>query len=275
MDQEQIDQEQSDNDFNAGFNSVRSPDDYVPSEEKKEPVVEAPVEAEAQEPAKEEPDEEPLFAGMTESQIKSLLERSARVDSIEEQLRKAHGKIGELNGTLQEIKTRQSQPTPKEAPAVAPEVVSDFERDFPEFATFAEAKARRIAEEMLQNTPPAVPAEDIRSQLQQEMQLGIMDAIYPDWRETVSTQDFNLWIATQPPEVQQTYANTWNANELGGIVSGFKNWQQTANARAAKSKQRLEAALTPDSTASKVVHAPSSQDEFLAGFNSVRGQTYR
>lgn len=276
MDQEQIDQQQSSDDFSAGFNAVRPSDDYVPPEAKDptEPQAEPETtEPEAQDPAPDAPNDEPLFAGFTEDQIKSLLERSTRVDAIEDQLRKAHGKIGELNGTLQELKTHQSKPTPS-ASAVDPEQMTEFETNFPEFVAIADARAQRIAEQMLaaQQAPQGSSQPDIKVELQQEVQLGIMDAMYPDWRETVGTQDFSLWLATQTPEVQQTYSQTWSARELGGIVTGFKTWRQTANDRASKSKQRLEGALLPDNKNSRVTHAPTAQDEFLAGFNSVRAQ---
>ena len=274
MDQEQLDQQQSSDDFNAGFQSVRPSDDYVPPEVKEpaEPQAEPETpEPEAQDPAPDAPNDEPRFAGFTEAEIKSLLERSTRVDSIEDQLRKAHGKIGELNGTLQELKAHQSKPT-QSAPAVDPEQMTEFETNFPEFVAIADARAQRIAEQMLAAQAPQGTAPDIKVELQKEVQLGIMDAMYEGWRETLDTQDFKLWLKTQTPEVQHTYDVTWNARELGNIVTGFKTWKQTANDRAAKSKQRLEGALLPDNKNSRVTHAPTAQDEFLAGFNSVRAQ---
>lgn len=274
MDQEQTDQQQSSDDFNAGFNSVRHSDGYEPPETKEtaeakdEPVA---TEAETQDKEAEQKPEEPLFAGLTESQIKSLLERSTRVDGIEDQLRKAHGKIGELNGTLQELKSHQSRPT-QNAPALDDAQMNEFEKDYPEFVAIAEDRARRIASEMMQQ---GAQPENIKVELQQEVQLGIMDAMFPDWRDTVNTQDFSLWMATQAPEVQQTYANTWNARELGSVVTGFKTWQQTSNDRATKSKQRLQDAMIPDTKTSRVTHAPTAQDEFIAGFNAVRGNDKR
>lgn len=275
MDQEQIDQQQISDDFNAGFNSVRPSDDYVPPEVKESTEQQAEPgapEPEAQDPAPDAPNDEPRFAGFTEAEIKSLLERSTRVDSIEDQLRKAHGKIGELNGTLQELKAHQSKPTPS-APAVDPEQMTEFETNFPEFVAIADARAQRIAEQiMATQAPQGDPQPDIKVELQKEVQLGIMDAMYEDWRETVNTQDFKLWLTTQTPEVQHTYDVTWNARELGNIVTKFKDWQQTATDRASKSKQRLEGALLPDNKNSRVTHAPTAQDEFLAGFNSVRAQ---
>lgn len=106
-------QEQNSADFLSGFNSVRSPDEESP--EPKRVEKEAAAEVAPEQPVKEEAKDEPMFFGMTESQIKSLLERSARVDDIENQLRKAHGKIGELNANFQNLSTQQ-KPT-QSAPA--------------------------------------------------------------------------------------------------------------------------------------------------------------
>lgn len=269
-DQDQQTQQDDAAAFEAGFDSVRNaPDDFA-SPEAKEP--EAPDAPDQQEPAEPEP-EKPVLAGLTESQIKSLLERSAKVDAIEDQLRKAHGKIGELNGKLQEI-AHPKQPT-QSAPAapVDDEELAAVERDYPEFAKLAEARARKIAAEMLQGHTPTAQgpsADDIRAEVGRDLQMALMDTLHDGWRDTVNSQDFALWIATQPADIQQRYATTESAKELAGILTSFKTAKDATQDRSARNKQRLEAALTPSGAASKTQHAPSAEDEFAAGFYSVR-----
>lgn len=274
QEQEQIEQsaEQDNADFLSGFNAVR-PDDAQALPEQKQEVApeETPAqEEEAKEEAKAEADE-PTFFGMSESQIKSLLERSAQVDEIKDQLRKAHGKIGELNSTVQNLSSQRQQPT-QQAPATSLDEgeMSQWEQDFPELAQLAEAKARKIATEMMSGQVNSQSQSISRDEIVREANLAIMDANYDGWRDTINTQDFALWIATQPADVQEQFNNTVSAKVLGGVLSSFDNWKNKVADRGNKSKARLEQALIPSGNAAKVSHAPSAHDEFVAGFNAVR-----
>lgn len=279
MDEDQLNEQTAEegmNSFLSGFNEVR-PDDAKPLPEQKivaDPVVEqkeAPAAAEPEGKSNDAP-EEPLFAGMTESQIKSLLERSARVDEIENQLRRAHGKIGELNANLQNLShQRPTQSAPAEKIAGESDPMAE---EFPEVV----AIARRIAEETMQANQPSAPAADQppaidRNEIEKEINLAVMDSTQKGWRETVSSQDFALWIATQPTDVQQTFNTTISAATLTGVIQDFKNWKTNVDDRSTRNKKRLEDALLPTGNPSKVSHAPSANDEFLAGFNAVRSQT--
>lgn len=274
MDDSQIEQQQQDDAaFAAGFDSVRNASDDFGSPEVKEPEAKEPEVPEQQEPEQAEPEaEKPVLAGLTESQIKSLLERSAKVDAIEDQLRKAHGKIGELNGKLQEFAAHK-QPTPSAPAAPVDDAgLAAVERDYPEFAKLAEVRARKIVAEMMAGQTPATgpSADEIRAEVNRDMQMLMMDSLHDGWRDTVNSQDFALWIATQPETVQQTYSTTESAKELAGVLAAFTKSRAPQPDKRAQSKQRLEAALLPSGTPAKASHAPSDQDEFMAGFYSVR-----
>lgn len=254
----------------AGFDAIRG-GSYSASDDRKSPDVEKDISADddsgEEDQADDEEQEAPVFAGLTESQLKSILERATRVDAIEDQLRKANGKIGELNGTLQEIQRRR--PT-QHAPAddLDDEQISEFESTFPEFGPAVEARARKIAQEVMQSQQ--AQGQHDPEEISKQVNLAVMNTTHKGWQQTTASDDFKLWIASQPPDVQQTFQTTWDAQELGGIVTAFKSRQQAASARSTKSKQRLEAALTPDGRSSKVVHAVTEQDAMQAGFDAVR-----
>ena len=254
----------------AGFDAIRG-GSYSASDDRKSPDVEKDISADddsgEEDQADDEEQEAPVFAGLTESQLKSILERATRVDAIEDQLRKANGKIGELNGTLQEIQRRR--PT-QHAPAedLDDEQIAEFESTFPEFGPAVEARARKIAQEVMQSQQAQGQRDP--EEISKQVNLAVMNTTHKGWQQTTASDDFKLWIASQPPDVQQTFQTTWDAQELGGIVTAFKSRQQAASARSTKSKQRLEAALTPDGRSSKVVHAVTEQDAMQAGFDAVR-----
>ena len=254
----------------AGFDAIRG-GSYSASDDYKSPDADKDTSADddsgEEDQADDEEQEAPVFAGLTESQLKSILERATRVDAIEDQLRKANGKIGELNGTLQEIQRRR--PT-QHAPAddLDDEQISEFESTFPEFGPAVEARARKIAQEVMQSQQ--AQGQHDPEEISKQVNLAVMNTTHKGWQQTTASDDFKLWIASQPPDVQQTFQTTWDAQELGGIVTAFKSRQQAASARSTKSKQRLEAALTPDGRSSKVVHAVTEQDAMQAGFDAVR-----
>ena len=269
-------QEHSDNDsMEAGFNAVRggsgsSSDDYQEKESPEDKQDEPEIEDEQD----SEPDpevDEPVFAGLTEKELKSILERATRVDSLEEQLRKANGKIGEINGTLKELQSRK--PT-QSAPAESDDAdLSEFESTFPEFGPAVDARAKKLVTELLAANQAQGQASDPEA-INKQVNLAVMDMTHDGWQETQATDDFKLWMSGQPQEVQQTYQTTWSAKQLGGIFTAFKNRQQATSTRAAKSKQRLENALTPDSRTQKVTHAITEQDAMQAGFDSVRNPRF-
>lgn len=258
--------EQNAADFMAGFNAVMDPD----SSESKAPEavvekVETPEqeETDAAQPETPEAPEEEMFLGMSASQIKTLLEKAAKVDQIEEQLRKAHGKIGELNSHIHQPK---SAPTQSDAPAVNDEDLTQWERDFPEVAALVEAKLRRLQ-------PMAPEAQTTTTGLTPtDVAMQVLDVTHDGWRETISSQDFSLWIATQDQDTQETFSTTANAKAMGKILSSFDSWKTKVADRGAKSRARLEEAIVPTGNGAKVVTAPTEQDAFLAGFNAVRAQ---
>lgn len=271
MEQEEVQDQQQEVDneaaFVAGFNGNNSDDHESPEKpaEKESSNSDAPEDEGGNQ-------DEPLFAGFTESQVKGFFERSAKFDELSQQLQKAHGKIGELNRTLQEI--QQRKPTHGNAPAAELEDVdlSEFESTFPEIGPVVDARARKIAQEIMAGyQPQSQSAEDIQGQIDKAVTLKVLDMTHKGWQQEVGSQDFKLWMATQPESAQQAYASTWDASEFVGFLDGFKAWKQSASSRASKSKQRLSAALVPSGSA-RVNHAPSDEDAFVAGFHSARPQ---
>ena len=297
MDQEQPQQtqEQFDAEVEAAFNASFNPGDDSPelkALEKAGPNDEAKTddqeESSGEKAAESEDadDTDPVvFGGLRESQVKTLLERAARVDAIEEQLRKAHGKIGELNGSVIELRQTRQQPTVKQQQDDN-ELIDDsfFEAlaaDYPELPATIEQKAQRMAQEILeqqgytqqpqeqQYQQPAQSASPDPYEIQKATGIAVMDATHNGWRETVQSQDFQLWLATQPERARVTYENTVDPSELWGIINGF-NAHSAAIGKTTRSRQRLDAAIVPDARSGKVSHAMTEEEAMIAAFNSGR-----
>ena len=290
MDQEQPQQtkEEFDAEVESAFNQTLNPGDEPELKVYEEkPKDESISEGEGEQKAKsEEVDTDPVvFGGLRESQVKTLLERAARVDAIEEQLRKAHGKIGELNGSMIELRQTRQQPAVKQQQNDN-ELLDDsfFEAlaaDYPELPATIEQKAQRMAQEILeqqgytqqpqeqQYQQPVQSASPDPYEIQKAIGIAVMDATHNGWRETVQSQDFQLWLATQPERARTAYENTVDPSELWGIINGF-NSHSAAIGKTTRNRQRLDAAIVPDARSGKVSHAMTEEEAMIAAFNSGR-----
>lgn len=283
----QVEQEQTANAMLAGFEAIRNPgQERLEDDGKHEPSdSESDSDEYKQAGAEEQEAEEARFAGMTESEIRSLLERASKFDAFEDQLSKAHGKIGELNRTLQQLATNQQRPAQT---ASANSDTGDDEADtdfseidelFPELSPAVERKARKAAQDVLQqyqqqqNSGQQLTAVDPQV-INQTVALAVMDATRPKWRETVTSGDFQKWIEAQPEDFRETYNTTWDTSVFSQIIDQFESARMAATERTTKSRTRLEAALTPDSRSSRVSHAATEMDAMQEGFNSVRNPRF-
>lgn len=221
-------------------------------------------------------DEDPVvFDGFKRSELRQLFERSAKVPDLELQLRKAHGKIGQLSGQLQSKATAQTAPTPKAPAQPDPEVVQ-FQQDFPDIAKYVDSVTKQ---QQVQSTTPAVEQPPVATEAAPidagpdpiVIELAVMDRMHKGWRETVQSQDFNLWLGAQPQNVQQEFGEADTADRLAAVIGNFSQWRTAraeAASKAAKGKQRLQAAVTPTSQAQRPTAELTEEEAFEAAFNS-------
>ena len=224
-----------------------------------------------------------VFGGYKRSELERLVEQAGKVTDLAQQLRKAQGKIGELNSKLQtQAPAQTTAPTQqKVVPELPPELVQ-FEQDFPEFATYAKA----VIAAQQQPTPAAPPAQvqqtvaTVAAPASAELdpvaiELAVMDRMHTGWREKVQGPEFNSWLAAQTEAVQTAFGEADTADELAAVIGQFDQWSSAKQAQAQKQQkgqQRLAAAVTPQGNAPKPQAAPTETDDFHAGFQSVMGR---
>jgi len=258
-------------DFLAGFANATDESPAAPAAEEPKEQAEAeqaPKQEQAEQPAEsaETPKEEPQrFAGFTEDELKNLLARAAKVDELETGLRKAHGKIGELNGKLQEV---AKAPAPAQQPKSEQTDLSHVEEDYPDIAAWVRSQLgqKEPVEEVQPQAQQPEPAQGASAEL---IQLALMDHLHKGWREKVQSQDFNLWLAASSDDVRNAYQTAATAEALGGVLTGYDAWQAKKGQRSQAGNQRLEQAMTPQGSAGKPKTAPTPEDAFIAGFKSV------
>ena len=220
-------------------------------------------------------DEDPvLLDGLKRSELRRLLGNAADVETLKRQIDKAHGHIGELNRRFQQA---AQAPVAKAQAQELPEDIKRFEEDFPEVAQYV--RALGITPPQPQAAPPADVQQPAYADAQPaqagidplEIELAVMDRMHKGWREKISTQDFNLWIGAQEPQVRQVFDTAQTADELASVLGRYDQWANARIAaadRSAKGQQRLQRALTPSGNAPLPQSAPTELDAFRAALRA-------
>ena len=227
-------------------------------------------------------DDPVVLDGFKRSEVKRLLEQASKVTDLEQQLRKAHGKIGELNTRIQPKAPAQPAAPAHTAAPELPQELKQFEQDFPEFATYAKAllqaqqPAAQVAPPAQEEQTVATAANHGQAELDPVViELAVMDRMHSGWREKVAGQEFSLWLAAQGQEVQSAFAAADTAQAMAAVIGQFDQWEAAKAAQAqkhAKGKQRLAAAVTPQGNAPQPQAALTEDQAFEMGFNAIMGR---
>jgi hypothetical protein len=237
---------------------------------------------EGQESGNDLEDDPVVLDGFKRSEVKRLLEQASKVTDLEQQLRKAHGKIGELNTRIQPKAPAQPAAPAHTAAPELPQELKQFEQDFPEFATYAKALLQ-AQQPAAQAAPPAQEEQTVATAAAPAsaeldpvvIELAVMDRMHSGWREKVAGQDFSLWLAAQGQEVQSAFAAADTAQAMAAVIGQFDQWEAAKAAQAqkhAKGKQRLAAAVTPQGNAPQPQAALTEEQAFEMGFNAIVGR---
>lgn len=226
-------------------------------------------------------DDDPVvFEGYKQSELKRLLGSVAKVETLEQQLRKANGKIGELNSRIQ-APAPAPAPTPAPAPELPPEI-KQLEQDYPDVVQLVRHMV--AGQQPRQEAPPAEVQQPVATGVAHAAQaeldpmvveIAVLDRTNAGWREKIDSQEFNLWLTSQGEQVQREFAEVATADGMGSLLGKYDAWtsaRATAADKAAKGQARLKAAVTPTGNAQRPQTAPTEQEAFIAGFKSVVGR---
>lgn len=232
-------------------------------------------------PAQAAVDDDPVvFEGYKQSELKRLLGSVAKVETLEQQLRKANGKIGELNSRIQ-APAPAPTPTPVPAPELPPEL-KQLEQDYPDVVQLVRHMV--AGQQPRQEAPPAEVQQPVATGGAHTapaefdpmvVEMAVLDRTNAGWREKISSQEFNLWLTSQGEQVQQEFADMATADGMGSLLGKYDAWtsaRATAADKAAKGQARLKAAVTPSGNSPRPQTAPTEQEAFIAGFKSVVGR---
>lgn len=209
------------------------------------------------EPEPQESTPEPVrIAGMTEDELKAVLDKAAQFDQLNDRLKQTHdkafGKIGQLEQMLKQIadkpaSTAKPMTVSKETfkrlaevfddEGVAEALAEDFaglQFEQPDLSEFSKTVADKVRESL---------REELKGELTQEFEVKLLTARHPDWQELYHSEDFAHWKGTLKPEAQQTIDSSWDGSTLAKAFDQFKTWQNKRAESIEKRTKRLEDAV--------------------------------
>jgi len=270
--------------FEAGFNGGESAPVEAPQQAEEE-AIEQPPEAVPEVEAA-------VLAGLTETQIKELFAKAARVDSVEQELRaattrnkqeveRAWGKFGEVQREIQNLQKQRA--TTGSFGDISDDDFRELAEEYPDLAKLQLAGLKRLFAKAGGGAPTA-PAFDMsefdqrlqnqQSQTEQRMsqmvESKLLSAMQPDWKELTKSADFALWKQTLTPETRQQVETSWDASFLSGGIDTFREWKDSQKQGQQRKQDRLLQAVAPQGVRAQRTTADEI-DAFNAGFANARG----
>lgn len=223
-------------------------------------------------------DDPEVFEGFKRSELKRLVAAASEVDQLKLQLRKANGKIGEINSRIQPAPSQAAVQQPSQPAELSPEMVQ-FEQDYPDVARYAKALVGTTSQPQAPAAPPAVEQQPMAvgealAQAEPDpaaIEIAVLDRTNKGWREKVQSSPFGTWLASQGEEVHQAFHNADSADAVSEVIGKYDKWEadrQAAADKAVKGQQRLQRAVTPQGSTPRPQAALTEEEAFLLALKS-------
>ncbi len=257
----------------AAFGRSRSGEFHPPEEievvEEKPEVVEEPL----------------VLAGMTEKQLKELLDE---IPKYRKQIDNLAGTNGKLNVAIQKLQQETAQGAHV---TVTDEDMADF-KEFPELGNMTKSALNKALSKInLRGTGSAQTpeeyvslarkaAEEVATIERVKTHAELLNGLTPGWDVIVGVPDsegnlpdtaYRRWLASKPADYQKKIGDSNNAFEIGSSIKEFNAAQAASAKKQEQNKSRLANAVQPTGQ----VAARSTQSEASAAeaaFKANRGR---
>jgi hypothetical protein len=204
--------------------------------------------------------------------LAALVAKMPKLDELENmtqaEIRKVHGKIGEINRAVQELQKSQGNTA---AVKLAGVKLTRLQEEYPELA---ELLTQDLSESGATTGEPSQPNVNIgdevakvREDLSKEMQANLLTIQHRDWHQVIQSPAFAEWKQTLPEADRTELDNSWNAMYLGEKLTQFKDYNAQKQTGATQRKERLNRAITPKGSVAPLKPLPmTEEDGFAAAF---------
>jgi hypothetical protein len=223
--------------------------------EGKEPAPEPEVEI------PEETDQDEISPALKEM-LSNVQGQVSELNTMATRLRKAEGKIGELNSQLiaanEAVKGLKDAPTREEIDAAiqSKKEWEELKEDFPTWAKKFEEMEKKL-DQRIEAVGGKLPdptileqqiAQNLTLKQKKEMENYVRNGVsiiynkYPNFREDTRSDDFKNWMASQPYSMQ-VRKESWNPADALMVMESYYNHKETGSVQARRNK-RLAASVT-------------------------------
>lgn len=245
----------------AGYDGARG--DTPPAESDEAIEADASSAPEAVNPVVEETGSD----GLTDSQRKTLMAGIPDLIQFKKEtadtIRKLHGTIGELKGTIKQMQ-------PAEAPARKFQA-DGLKRLHAEYPELAEALAEDLSGISLGGESKSSDGNaDAVSEFARKLEVERLEAIvdeHPDFYTVKEAPEFKLWLATQNAEYQERLKSSQNPVFVAKGISLFKNHRDESIKRSKSKEKRLEGAITPNGVPGTTSSTLSDDAGVMVGYS--------
>lgn len=270
VEQASADQAAQEAGFSAGFSG-----DPIAAPAAPKPAVEAapePVKNEAEE--KKEP--EPAPTAPTPEPTPAPFDAQAEI-------RKLHGRIGELNSHLQDaLKAKEAEGKPA---TLTPVELKRMKEQYPELAGDLTADLSEMLAGMAPKPADPKEIDTLVSQRVQSEMASIREAAVTDrhehWKTDLwvdgklgetRTPDYIAWLNSLPAADASAFETSANPYFVGKKLDAFYAWKTKTNQKQAEKQDRLKAAVQPQGVLRAGPQTVSDEEAmrkgFAEGFNS-------
>lgn len=195
-----------------------------------------PAEPKQAEPKPPEPKpDQPEYVQMTKQQFEEFQAAAAKIPSYDKQLATAHGHIGSLQRTVNEL---------RQQPAARVEISADdfveLKEQFPELAEYTRAGLARVLGRLPAGAAPQSATLDMDAVRQaaeaviMARETAVLADAYPDWRELIGAVNgaagethnpdhpFQKWLGTKPEAYRTQIMATDSAAVLMRAIRTFQ-----------------------------------------------------
>jgi hypothetical protein len=211
-------------------------------------------------PPGEQTTDDPL-AGVNPALLETINKLSGEINSIKsfgDRLKQTESRIGSLSNKLaEEKKAAETKPTEEELAKKAEddETWNAVELEFPDLAKGVAGKlneSKNVIEALRKEI------EDIKGSKKFDLdsEIKFVSVVHPDWRDVVKTNEYNEWLAIQPPAYQEKAKTSQRAEDAVSVLNDFKDFKKTVSGGIPATvqqirKQRLESSVATPGAKSK------------------------
>ena len=199
-----------------------------------------------------------------QNQISAMSNKLNNLDAIANRLKQAESRLGAMQNEFYAAKKEAEQrkvegektPSKEEMAAASgsKEAWEDLKEEFPEWA---EAFQYRIDKAIAgikpaeQITPEIETLKQTVQSLNQQaitpqaLQKELLSFKYPGWEKVIQSNDYKIWLQSQPDDIKQKALYGQTAQEAGVVLNAFHRFKQRTNKKQTASQARLQQAMNP------------------------------